>query len=216
MSLPRCFFRVLTFSTSSSIIEEVRNICRMGLATIPFFYFDFRDGGKRDIRSLLSSILIQLCDQSGKFAEILSSLFTNHGLGSRQPSEETLMKCLKSMLELPGQGAIYLILDALDECTNSHGCPTSREQVLVVVQELVNLRLPHVHFCITSRYEVDIREVFQPLAIHNVSLHDQVGQNEDIIDYIDSFVRSDTRMRRWKEEDKQLVIENLIRKAGGM
>lgn len=188
----------------------------MGLATISFFYFDFRDGGKRDIRSLLSSILIQLCHQSCKFAEILSSLFTNHGLGSRQPSEETLMKCLKSMLELPGQGVIYFVLDALDECANSHGCPTSREQVLIVVQELVNLRLPHVHFCVTSRYEVDIREVFQPLVIHNVSLHDQVGQNDDIIDYIDSFVRSDTRMRRWKEEDKQLVIDTLIKKAGGM
>jgi hypothetical protein len=144
------------FITSSSIIEEVQSVCQIGLATISFFYFDFRDGGKWDICSLLSSILIQLYDQSCKFAEILSSLFTNHGLGFCQPSEEMLMKCLKSMLELLAQEVIYFVLDALDKCTNSHGCPTSCEQVLIVVQELVNLCLPHIHFCITSQYEVDI------------------------------------------------------------
>ena len=62
---------VLTLSASSSIIEELHNsnMRKMGLATICFFYFDFRDGGKRDVRHLLSSILIQLCEQSNKFSE---------------------------------------------------------------------------------------------------------------------------------------------------
>jgi len=49
-----------------------------------------------------------------------------------------------------------------------------------------------------------------------VPLHEQDGQNQDIADYINDSVRSDPRMRRWREEDKQLVIETLTKKAGGM
>jgi len=189
---------------------------QMGLVTISMFYFDFRDRGKQDIRHLLSSILFQLCGSSDKFSEILSALYKNHDRGSRQPSEDVLVECLKSMLSLPGQGALYLIIDALDESPNSSGYPTSRERVLDALQALIKLELPQVHFCITSRPEIDIRDVLDPLAIHNIALHDQAGQNQDIVDYINHFILSDARVRRWREEDKQLVIETLARKAGGM
>ena len=194
----------------------MHDLRRIGLVTIAVFYFDFGDRGKQELRYLLSSILVQLCGSSDKFSEILSTLYQNHDRGSRQPSEEGLMECLKKMLRLPGQGTLYLIIDALDECPNSTGYPTSRERVLDAIQALIKLQLPHVHFCITSRPEIDIRDVLDPLTVHNIALHDQAGQNQDIVDYIDHFVRSDPRVRRWREEDKQLVIETLTRKAGGM
>jgi len=197
---------------------EIQNMCKMGLGTIAFFYFDFRDHDKQGIHSLLSSILIQFCDQSDKYSESLSTLFTSHGRGSRQPSEDALLECLKNMLKLPGQGSLYLIIDALDECPNSSGCPTPRELVLAVVQELVGLQLSHVRFCVTSRPEVDIRDVLGPgrLGIYDVPLHEQAGQNQDIVDYISHFIRSDPRARQWRAEDKQLVIETLSQNAGGM
>lgn len=192
------------------------DVCQTGLATLAFFYFDFRDVGKQDARSLLSSLLIQLCLESDKFSEMISSLYSTHGNGSRQPSEDVLLKSLKEMLKLPGQGELYIVVDALDECPSNFGFPTPREQVLKVVQELIELRLPHVKFCITSRPEVDIRDALGGLAVHNISLHEQAGQNQDISDYITSVVSSDPKMRQWREADKQLVIKTLIEKAGGM
>jgi hypothetical protein len=120
------------------------------------------------------------------------------------------------MLELPGQGALYLIIDALDECPNFSGYPTPREQALSIIEDLIGLHLPHVHFCITSRPEMDIWETLEPLATYKVSLHEQAGQNQDIADYINSVVPSDPRMRRWREEDKKLVIKTLTKRAGGM
>ena len=188
----------------------------MGLVTVSMFYFDFRDRGKQDLRHLLSSIIVQFCGSSDQFSAILSTLYESHDRGSRQPSKERLIECLRSMLRLPGQGAIFLIIDALDECPNSSGYPTSREDVLGAFQALIELKLPPVHICITSRPEIDIREVLEPLAIYKVPLHDQAGQNQDIVDYIDHFTRFDPRVGRWREEDKQLVIETLARKAGGM
>ncbi len=51
--------------------------------------------------------------------------------------------------------------------------------------------------------------VIEPLTSLKISLHDEIGQKEDIIKYIKSVVRSDRRMRKWREEDQNLVIDTL-------
>jgi NACHT domain len=201
---------------SSSIIQEVQDLHDAGLATFAYFYFDFRDFSKRDTRSLLSSLLLQFCAQSDRFCEVLSALYSKYDHGSRQPSDDVLLQSLKQMIELPEQGPLYLVIDALDECPNSSGFPTQREQALNILQELVNIPLPCLHLCITSRPEIDIRAVLEPLAVHKISLHNESGQSQDIIDYIHSVVLSDPKMRKWREEDKILVIDTLTLKAGGM
>ncbi len=94
--------------------------------------------------------------------------------------------------------------------------PTSREKVLSLLKNLISLRLPHVHICVTSRPEVDIQMSLQYLASRHVSLHEEGSQRQDIIDYLKSVVESDPRMRKWRKEDKQLVIDTLARKADGM
>ena len=192
-------------------------MCQTGLSTLAFFYFDFRNIGKQDARSLLSSVLIQLCHQSDKFSEILSSLHSTHGNGTWKPTQDALLKCLKDMLRLRGQGELYIVVDALDECPSSvPEYPTPRAKVLKILQELVDLRLQHVHLCITSRPELDIQEALEGLVDHNVSLHEQPGQNQDIFYYIQSVISSDRNIRRWREEDRQLVRTTLMRRARGM
>ncbi len=116
------------------------------------------------------------------------------------------------------QRPTYIILDALDECPNSSGIPSPREQVLALVKELVDLRLPNLHLCVTSRPEVDIRATLGPLALHRVSLHEESGQKKDIIDYVNSVVYSDadTMMKKWREDEKKSVVETLSEKADGM
>ena len=122
------------------------------------------------------------------------------------------------MLSIPDQPPIYIILDALDECPNSYGIPSPREQVLTLVTKLMDLRLPHLHVCVTSRPEFDIRATLGPLVLHSVSLHEESGQRDDIADYVKSVVYSDaeTMMKRWREEDKKMVVETLSEKADGM
>ena len=39
---------------------------------------------------------------------------------------------------------------------------------------------------------------------------------QDIIDYINFVVHTDTRMKRWRVADKELVIEVLTNKVDGM
>ena len=213
---PYCwFYGVFTLSTSSTIIQDIHHICETGLATCAYFYCDFRDIAKQDVRGLLSSLIVQLSSQSNGFSAILSELYLSYDCGSQQPSNDAITECLKKMLELPEQGPVYLIIDALDEFPNSDDS-TAREQVLMIMEGLMDLKLPHVHICITSRPEIDIREVLEPLPIHNVPLHEQAGHNQDIANYIMSIVRTDRKMRRWRVEDQELVIRTLIAKSDGM
>ena len=122
------------------------------------------------------------------------------------------------MLSIPDQPPIYIILDALDECPNSYGIPSPREQVLTLVTKLMDLHLPRLHVCVTSRPEFDIRATLGRLALHSVSLHDESGQRDDIVDYVKSVVYSDaeTMMKRWREADKKMVVETISEKADGM
>ena len=201
--------------TSSSIIKDIESIRATGLASIAYYYFDFKDTGKQDRRGLLSSLLTQLCTRSHHGHDILSTLYEAHENGSRQPSEVDLIRCLKKVLALPGR-RVYIIVDAMDESPNKPGIPSPREKVLQLMNELVDPRHPNLRVCITSRPEADIRTVLEPLMSHAVSLHGEGGQKRDIIDYIQSVVDSDVKMRRWRQEDRLLVIDSLSKKVNGM
>ena len=136
--------------------------------------------------------------------------------GVRKPSDRAMVECLKKMLTVETRGPIYIIMDALDECPITSTIPSPREEVLDLVDELVGLRLPNVHICVTSRPEHDIQAVLKHLTLHAVSLHDETGQQQDIANYVASFVYTDRKMRRWREEDKDLVIKTLSEKVDGM
>ena len=181
-----------------------------------YFYCDFRDEDKQNCRSLILSIISQLCDQSNLCCDTLFHVYLAHNKGAQKPSDESLAKCLTKMVSLPVQIPIYIIVDALDECPNNSGLPTPREEVLDLINNLVSLRLPNLHICVTSRPKIDIQTTLEPLTTLQVSLHNQSGQKEDIVDYVSSVVHSDKKMRRWREEDRMLVIEMLSERADGM
>ena len=207
----------MSFS-SSTIVEDIQIMCDAGQASMAYFYFDFRDINKQHWRDLVPSLLTQLSERSSPRCDILSRYYSQHDNGAKQPSDNTLTRCLKEMLTLPNQRPIYLIIDALDECSNISGIPSPRDHVLQLVKEIVDLDAPNLHICVTSRPEVDIRDVLEPLTTRRVSLHEQTGQQEDIKDYVRSIVYSNSEpiMSRWRREDKELVVETLSKLADGM
>jgi hypothetical protein len=183
---------------------------------VAYFYFDFRDERKKHRRHLLPSLLVQFAAQSISCCDIMSTVYSAHGNGKQPPGDDVLMKCLKDMLSASAQHRMYIIMDGVDECPDTSGVRSPRAQVLSFVQELVDLRLGNLHMCITSRPEIDIRNCFEPLTSLRLSLHDQTGHREDISHYIKSEVDFIARNKRWRDGDKELVIETLTEKADGM
>ena len=201
---------------SSTIVEEIETMQKSGLASLAIYYYDFKENEKKDLRGLLSSVLVQLCPQSESYYDILSKFYSEHEDGSKAASDHALVRCLKRLLELPGQAPIFLIVDALDECPNTSTISSPREEVLTLLEDLIDSQFPHLRICVTSRPEVDIKSFLEPLTFRSVSLHDERGQKEDIENYIKSVVTTNRKMQRWKQEHKQLVIDVLTERADGM
>ena len=215
----KCFCKdLLTPYHSSTVIQDIEAMCEAGSASMSYFYFDFRDANKQNLDDLVRSLLTQLSARSDPHCDVLSCLYESHDSGTKQPSDDLLTQSLKQMLSIPDQRKIYLVIDALDECPDSSGIPSPRERVLLLLKELVELNLSNLHICVTSRPEIDIRDVFVPLTSCPVSLHDQSGQKKDIADYVRSVVYSESEpiMKRWRTEDKDLVINTLSERADGM
>ena len=204
------------FPTSSTIIQKIEMKCDRGLALMGYYYFDFKDNKKQGIRGLLASLLSQFCATSDSCYKIVSDLYSKNHEGSQQPNNKALIETLTTILRLPDAPMRCIIVDAVDECPNTSGFPTPREEVLSLLEYLVGLSLPNLRICVTSRPESDIRTVLEPLTSLRMSLHDQTGQKRDILNYINKVVHSDHRMRRWRQEDKQMVVDTLSERADGM
>ena len=205
---------------SAAIIQYIMTLhdtgSKTGSATLTYFYFDFRNEEKQNVRNAVTSILIQLSASSKHCCDILYRLYSAHGKGTRQPSNEILIDRLKEMLTVTArQKPIFIVMDALDECPDD-GTPTPREEVLTLVMVLVRLQIPNMHICVTSRPEIDIQTMLKPLAVNAISLHDETKQKLVIANYVNSAVSSDVRMRKWRDEDKKLVVEELSERADGM
>ena len=202
--------------TRSAIVQDIEDMQAAGLATMAYYYFDFRDLKKQDSYGLVCSLISQLSARSDSCFDILSRLYLKNYCGIQKPNIDELKACMTDMLSLSRQTPIYIIIDGLDECPSWSGTPSARDEVLKLIEELVDLKLPNVHLCVASRPEIDIRTVLEPLTSLQISLHDEGGQKDDIIAFIKSFVHSDRAMRRWRKEDQDLVIDTLSRKADGM
>jgi NACHT domain len=201
---------------SSTIIEDIDSMRKAGLASLSFFYFDFREDQKKDLRGLLSSLLVQLCHQSDSYYDVLFNFYSEHAKGLRHPSDDALVGCLKDLLGLPGQAPVYIIVDGLDECPNTSAIPSPRAEVLNLLEELINLQFPNLRICVTSRPETDIKDVLDPSVFRSISLHDESEQRRDIEEYIKSVINTHPKNKKWKAEHKQLVIDVLTKKADGM
>ncbi|KAH8987464.1 hypothetical protein EDB92DRAFT_1129088 [Lactarius akahatsu] len=210
----------------STVMEQAKTLRDAGLGLIAYFYFDFRDPAKQDVRGLLSSLLVQFAARSDPCHHKLFTLYSKYDDGLEKPDDDVLIQCLEDVLKMRGRPAMYIIVDGLDECPNNIGIISPRQQVLEFVKRLVNFSKDlskdlsrdlsedlSVHICITSRPEADIRAALEPMASHSVSLHDESGQKQDIITYIKYEVQ---RIKKWRPEDKKLVIDTLSEKADGM
>jgi hypothetical protein len=114
-----------------------------------YFYFDFIDTSKQSSKGLLSSLVMQFSAQLPGSINILTQFHSQHLEGIRQPGTDALAEILKEIIK-DFQHA-YIILDALDECT---------EQVVLLdlIKQIVAWKLNNLHILATSQTEHNIEE----------------------------------------------------------
>lgn len=172
--------------------------------TAAYFYFDFNDKERHKHENLIRSLIAQLSMQNAKLPLALEALYAANQNGRRQPSYEGLMETLKEILGLHLK--TYVILDALDECTD-------RKELLELIQEMSKWRT--VQILATSRKEKGIEEVLQPLVTFQISIQD-AEVDYDIQLYIRHQLQNDLRLQKWPYEVHKEIEESLMDGAHGM
>ena len=174
----------------SSIIQHIfRGMKHRSEVGIAFYYFTFSDESKQDAHGMLRTLLLQLSVQFQDGERGLEQLRTLSK--SSTLSKETLLQTLRKFLEKFQDS--YVLLDALDECPRENG----REEVLGVIQEIRNWRLPSVHLLVTSRDLLDIRRSLNPSYDCDLSMNNS-GIDKDILDFVSYQLENDTKLQRWK------------------
>jgi hypothetical protein len=175
-------FRELMSTTSSAIIQHIRALCEPEprKATWRTSTSIFETKRNKCSQSYYFNSLSALSSLGHLLWRNLSPLFNAWQWHAKTPDDD-LTKCLRQMLSVLAEHPTYIVMDALDECPDDSGWPkTPREEALDVVRDLVGLPLPNLRICVTSRPEVDIKSVLNPLTIYAVSLHDQSEQKKGI------------------------------------
>jgi len=147
---------------------------------------------------------MQLYSCQQDFATNIQALFDKCQYGTRQPSRDALEETLLTASK--GSRRIYLVIDALDECTE-------RSEMARLLKRLIQI-FANISLLLTSRLEQDIKTELQHDI--NVMLSIQSAKVEvDIELYVRKHIETDSKLRcccRIKDE----VSSKLVDGAHGM
>ncbi|KAJ6475428.1 ankyrin repeat-containing domain protein [Mycena sanguinolenta] len=178
---------------SSMIIDRIRQ-----LGVYAFFYFDINSPQQQQtVNNLLCSLVHQLSGQLP--CPALSTLWETCQNGGRLPSDSDLLSILK---EFGGTREIYLLVDALDECSE-------RDTLLEVLASILEAKLPKMHLTVTSRTEVTHSSLAKEAVL--------VSLEESVCSDIELYVADElSKMGGYIAKNKDDIRKKLLDKGGNM
>ena len=138
--------------------------------------------------------------------KVLVNLYAHCGNGHQEPTLDDLQMTLQRILD--GFSSTFIILDALDECSE-------REKLLTWIHTLIlekdmNLGL---HLIVTSRLEQEIEAKFK--YYHYLDLVEE-SDNHDLMAYLDYQLQNDSDLQKWNSEIQEQIKLTLMKQADGM
>ena len=173
-----------------------------------YFFFDGRDGqkGLQLVDSLIRSLIAQFAAPYGAIPATLAKLYQSCHDGKSQPSVQSLQSVLLTILETFDD--IYIVLDALDECTE-------RKDLLEWIERMTSLKRSKLHLLVTSRPEEDIVKHLRSLDPDHVDIKQDLVAH-DIKMYIDCILDRKDYSEKWGDKTKTIIKNTLQKNAGGM
>ena len=141
--------------------------------------------------------------------KVLVNLYAHCGNGHQEPTLDDLQNTLQEMLD--GFSSTFIILDALDECTE-------REKLLNWIQTVILENLEKdinlgLHLIVTSRPEQEIEDKLKPY--HYLDLAKE-AENHDLVTYLDYQLQNDSDLKKWNFDTQEQIKWTLMKQADGM
>jgi len=171
-----------------------------------FFYFDFNDPKKQIVRSLICSLVTQFSRRCAGIPAGLAALYSHCLDGQHQPTTASLTTILRDVLT--GFRHAYVVLDALDECTE-------QDDLLLFLEEITDWGLDNLHILATSRPDQITRECLVSRTSDAIDLQSTLV-DADILTHVCERLQNDVRLRKWPPKVKDEIQVTLMGDAKGM
>jgi ankyrin repeat domain-containing protein 50 len=172
---------------------------------IAYVYFSYKELEDQTDVNLIASLLQQLVQRKPFISDDVSSLYYHHIEKRTRPTLGEWCKLLNS--EVNQLSKVFIVIDALDECSESNG---TRDSFLAEVRKLQ----PAVHLFITSRHTGSIEHEFEKAA------HLEIRANDaDVRKYLEHRTANEPQLVRHIKKDpalRETIINSLVEKAKGM
>jgi hypothetical protein len=205
--IPGCGKTILSSTVVEHLLQHCNDDARMVTA---YFYFDFNDAQKQDPELMLRSLLSQLLQRSSTMPKGVDTLFSACNNGQRQPSSHALLEVIPQVMQQFTH--VYIVLDALDECTQ-------RPELMDTLETMARWHLHSVHLLMTSRKERDIESSLEGY----IEEEDDVCLQRDVVDkdiqrYVTQRLSDDKALAKWNKDAvvKQEIEASLTNGARGM
>ena len=174
-------------------------------STLLYFYFDIQDPTKQTSGQLIRSLISQGLTQVPVIPLALKNLYNQCSQGTIQPTLESLIVTFHTLLLR--QDGTYVIIDAMDECTD-------REAMLNMITQILSWKT-NIRILATSRRERDIFQALQSLTTHQIYIEDSLV-DADIRTFISQKLRNDATFKKWPPEIHSEIETTLVKGAHGM
>lgn len=205
--IPGCGKTILSSTVIEHLLQQYNN--NTGTVTA-YFYFDFNNAQKQDPELMLRSLLCQLLQRSFTIPKGVDVLFSACDNGQRQPSLHALLEVLPQVMQQFTH--VYIVLDALDECTQ-------RLELMNLLETVAGRQLDNMHLLMTSREERDIERSLK----NYVKEEGTICLQQDVVDkdiqrYVQQRLSDDQTLAKWNKDVavRQEIEDALIRGARGM
>lgn len=155
---------------------------------------------------LIRSLIVQFMAQCRHLPDILQSAHSRWESEQKQPKIEEMTAILRQMVNC--FNATYILLDALDECTD-------REELFKFIKAVIGWKITNLHILTTSRKENDIATSLEPLVTCELSIQDKLV-GADIRVHVLERLSNDSKLQKWPINVRKEIEDALTKDAKGM
>ena len=159
---------------------------------------------------MVRSLISQFSQQCVSIPTSLETLFSSYENGNRQPSLDSLLEAMSSIIQEFPQS--YIVLDALDECTH-------RTELMTILERVAEWKLDELHVLVTSRKEHEIERSLESIVTtqNTICLQSEVV-DRDISTYVCQRLFDDKTLSKWQKDSqiRHQIETALMNGAHGM
>jgi hypothetical protein len=141
----------------ASIVQNLEDEAKFNPSLL-YSFFNFHDEEKQFLEVAIKSLIAQLYSKQKRSRQPITELLVSCKDGHQQPKIESLCTAFEAMLQLVGE--TWIVLDALDECSDRE-----RSGLLLHLKQWLAIPHTNVHLLVTSRPEPWIQSAPQDWAI---------------------------------------------------